>query len=51
MRPVALGAGKVLIADADPILRLALAKAFTGLGCQVRATGPAETLLMWLGDA
>lgn len=50
MRPEPQGAAKVLIADADANLRLTLARALTGLGCAVRATGPAVTLLKWLGD-
>lgn len=50
MRPEALGAAKVLIADADANVRLALARAFTGNGHPVRATGPADTLLKWIGD-
>jgi len=50
MRPELRGAAKVLIADADPSLRLALARAFAELGCPVRSTGPAATLLKWLGD-
>lgn len=50
MRPEPRGAAKVLIADADPSQRLAVAKALTGLGCAVRATGPTATLMKWIGD-
>ena len=41
---------KVLIADTDASQRLALSRALGGIGCTVRATGPAATLVKWLGD-
>ncbi|PZQ60583.1 MAG: nitrogen regulation protein NR(I) [Phenylobacterium zucineum] len=47
MRPAELDGTKVLIAESDPTLRLAIARAFTDRGCQVRATGPASTVLKW----
>ncbi|MEW5686946.1 MAG: sigma-54 dependent transcriptional regulator [Pseudomonadota bacterium] len=47
MRPAELDGTKVLIAASDPTQRLDIARALTARGCQVRATGPAATLLKW----
>src|ERR1700758_3375890 len=41
---------KILIADDDASIRLVLARAFSRLGYEVRATGNATTLLKWVSD-
>ncbi|WP_337188045.1 sigma-54 dependent transcriptional regulator [Phenylobacterium sp.] len=45
-----LNAMKILVAEADPTLRLAVVKALAALGPQVRATATAQTLLKWRDD-
>src|ERR1035437_8377111 len=43
-------ATRILIADDDASIRLVLSQAFSRLGYQVRATGNAATLLIWVSE-